>query len=322
MTPPLRQIAEHLRATDNFLVTSHVSPDGDALGSMLAVGEVLDAMGKQVRLFNESGLPERFRWLSPRQKILRLLPDTEPETIIVLDCGSPQRPGALLAPWLSSKTVVNIDHHLDNPMFGSINWVDQRVSSTGEMVGMLARELNVPLAGLLGEYVYLSLISDTGDFCFSNTRPETLEMAAEILRLGLLPGPFHEQRQSTGTINQLRMRGTVTQQATLHSHGRISLISFTRELFRQTGTGPEDTEGLVNRVLYLRGVQAAIATREEDNGSIKFSLRSKGDVNVQAVAARFGGGGHRNAAGGTLDMSVDEAGRTLVDAVAAELDRK
>ena len=222
----------------------------------------------------------------------------------------------------SSKTVVNIDHHLDNPMFGSINWVDQRVSSTGEMVGMLARELNVPLAGLLGEYVYLSLISDTGDFCFSNTRPETLEMAAEILRLGLLPGPFHEQRQSTGTINQLRMRGTVTQQATLHSHGRISLISFTRELFRQTGTGPEDTEGLVNRVLYLRGVQAAIATREEDNGSIKFSLRSKGDVNVQAVAARFGGGGHRNAAGGTLDMSVDEAGRTLVDAVAAELDRK
>lgn len=322
MTPPLRQIAEHLRATDNFLVTSHVSPDGDALGSMLAVGEVLDAMGKQVRLFNESGLPERFRWLSPRQKILRLLPDTEPETIIVLDCGSPQRPGALLAPWLSSKTVVNIDHHLDNPMFGSINWVDQRVSSTGEMVGMLARELNVPLAGLLGEYVYLSLISDTGDFCFSNTCPETLEMAAEILRLGLLPGPFHEQRQSTGTINQLRMRGAVTQQATLHSHGRISLISFTRELFRQTGTGPEDTEGLVNRVLYLRGVQAAIATREEDNGSIKFSLRSKGDVNVQAVAARFGGGGHRNAAGGTLDMSVDEAGRTLVDAVAAELDRK
>lgn len=322
MTPPLRQIAEHLRATDNFLVTSHVSPDGDALGSMLAVGEVLDAMGKQVRLFNESGLPERFRWLSPRQEILCDLPDTEPETIIVLDCGSPQRPGTLLAPWLSSKTVVNIDHHLDNPMFGSINWVDQRVSSTGEMVGMLARELNVPLAGLLGEYVYLSLISDTGDFCFSNTRPETLEMAAEILRLGLLPGPFHEQRQSTGTINQLRMRGTVTQQATLHSQGRISLISFTRELFRQTGTGPEDTEGLVNRVLYLRGVQAAIATREEDNGSIKFSLRSKGDVNVQAVAARFGGGGHRNAAGGTLDMSVDEAGRTLVDAVAAELDRK
>lgn len=322
MTPPLRQIAEHLRTTDNFLVTSHVSPDGDALGSMLAVGEVLDAMGKQVRLFNESGLPERFRWLSSRQEILRALPDTEPETIIVLDCGSPQRPGTLLAPWLSSKTVVNIDHHLDNPMFGSINWVDQRVSSTGEMVGMLARELNVPLAGLLGEYVYLSLISDTGDFCFSNTRPETLEMAAEILRLGLLPGPFHEQRQSTGTINQLRMRGTVTQQATLHSQGRISLISFTRELFRQTGTGPEDTEGLVNRVLYLRGVQAAIATREEDNGSIKFSLRSKGDVNVQAVAALFGGGGHRNAAGGTLDMSVDEAGRTLVDAVAAELDRK
>jgi Exopolyphosphatase-related proteins len=135
-------------------------------------------------------------------------------------------------------------------------------------------KLGVPLVGLLGEYVYLALISDTGDFCFNNTRPETLEMAAEILRQGLLPGPFHEQKQSTGTINQLQMRGTVLKRARLHADGRISLIAFTRELFEQTGTGPEDTEGLVNTVLYVRGVQVAISLREEEQG-IKFSLRSK-----------------------------------------------
>lgn len=321
MTPPLRQIADLLRSTDDFLVLSHVSPDGDALGSMLAMGELLNALGRRVRLFNESGLPERFRWLAPRHEILRTLPAEEPRTIIVLDCGSMERPGALIEPWLSTKTVINIDHHLGNPLFGTINWVEQHVSSTGEMVGLLARELGVPLSGRLGQYVYLALISDTGEFCFNNTRPETLEMAAEILRLGLLPGPFHEQKQSTGTINQLQMRGTVMQQASLHSQGRISLISFTRELFRQTGTSPEDTEGLVNTVLYLRDVQVAIAAREEDDGSIKFSLRSKGDINVQTIAARFGGGGHRNAAGGTLHMPVEEAKRILVDAVSAELDR-
>jgi len=214
--------------------------------------------------------------------------------------------------------VSNIDHHLGNPMFGTVNWVEQRASSVGEMVGMLARKLGVPLVGLLGEYIYLALISDTGDFCFNNTRPETLEMAAEILRLGLLPGPFHEQKQSTGKLSQLQMRGTVLQQAHLYADGQISLICFTRELFEQTGTGPEDTEGLVNTVLYVNGVQVAISLREEEQG-IKFSLRSKSSTNVQTVAFRFGGGGHRNAAGGTLLMDMEQAKATMIQAVTEEL---
>lgn len=318
MTPPLQQIADHIRETDNFLVLSHVSPDGDALGSMLAMGELLQTLGKTVRLYNESGIPERFLWLAPKWNILQDLPAEEPATIIVLDCGSQDRVGSRILPWLQSKTVINIDHHLGNPMFGAMNWVEQRASSVGEMIGMLARSLDIPLGGLLGEYVYLALISDTGDFCFNNTRPETLEMAAEILRLGLLPGPFHEQKQSTGTLNQLQMRATVLQQASLHAGGQISLIAFTRELFTQTGTGPEDTEGLVNTVLYLRGVQVAISLREEED-RIKFSLRSKGSVNVQVVAAAFGGGGHRNAAGGHMFVTLDKAREALVQAVAREL---
>lgn len=318
MTPPLKLIVERIRETDNFLIVSHVSPDGDALGSMLAMGELLRALDKHVTLFNESGLPDRFTWLKPKWDIPRELPATEPETVIVLDCGSPERAGSVIAPWLASKPVINIDHHLGNPMFGTLNWVEQRASSVGEMIGMLARKLGMPLAGLLGEYVYLALVSDTGDFRFNNTRPETLEMAAEILRLGLLPGPFHEQMQSTGTLDQLRMRGTVIQQASLHAQGRITLIAFTRDIFERTGTGPEDTEGLVNTVLYVRGVQVAISLREEED-RIKFSLRSKGSVNVQAVAARLGGGGHRNAAGGHLFMDMDQAKALMVEAVSAEL---
>jgi phosphoesterase RecJ-like protein len=316
--PLLKQIAEQIRDADNFLVLAHVSPDGDALGSMLAMGELLDALGKKVRLFNESGIPRRFEWLAPKREILTQLPEEEPDNLIVLDCGSAERAGDLIKPWLKTKKVFNFDHHLGNPMFGTVNWVEQRASSVGEMVGMLARKLGVPLVGLLGEYVYLALISDTGDFCFNNTRPETLEMAAEILRLGLLPGPFHEQKQSTGTLNQLQMRGTVLQRARLYADGQISLISFTRELFEQTGTGPEDTEGLVNTVLYVNGVQVAISLREEEQG-IKFSLRSKGSTNVQTVAFRFGGGGHRNAAGGTLLLDMDQAKATMIQAVTEEL---
>lgn len=316
--PLLKQIAEQIRDADNFLVLAHVSPDGDALGSMLAMGELLDTLGKKVRLFNESGIPRRFEWLAPKREILTELPEVEPDNLIVLDCGSAERAGDLIAPWLKTKKVFNFDHHLGNPMFGTVNWVEQRASSVGEMVGMLARKLGIPLVGLLGEYVYLALISDTGDFCFNNTRPETLEMAAEILRLGLLPGPFHEQKQSTGTLNQLQMRGTVLQRARLYADGQICLISFTRELFEQTGTGPEDTEGLVNTVLYVSGVRVAISLREEEQG-IKFSLRSKGSTNVQTVAFRFGGGGHRNAAGGTLPLDMDQAKATMIQAVTEEL---
>jgi phosphoesterase RecJ-like protein len=320
MTPHLKRIVEHIRETDNFLVLAHEAPDGDALGSTLAMGELLSALGKRVTLFNQSGIPSRFEWLAPRREIRTTLPEEEPDTLIVLDCGSPERTGELVAPWRKSKTVINIDHHLGNPEFGTLNWIDERASSVGEMVGILSRKLGVPMGGLLGEYIYLALISDTGDFCFNNTRPETLEMAAEILRLGLLPGPFHEQKQSTGTLSQLQMRGTVLQQASLHADGRVTLICFTRELFDRTGTGPEDTEGLVNTVLYVRGVQVAVSLREEKMG-IKFSLRSKGSTNVQAVAASFGGGGHRNAAGGTLEMTMDQAREVMIRAVTEELER-
>ena len=320
MMPPLQRIVEHIQQSDDFLLTSHIAPDGDALGSMLALAELLKALDKKVTLFNESGIPDRFLWLAPKHKVLQKLPEKMPPTIFVLDCGGPERAGSVITPWFESSFVINIDHHLGNPMFGTLNWIEQRASSVGEMIGVLARQLDIPLTGLLGEYIYLSLTSDTGDFRFSNTRPETLEMAAEILRMGLLPGPFHEQKQSTGTLNQLRMRGTVLQEAELHAQGRVTLISFSRELFERTGTGPEDTEGLVNTVLYVQGVVIAVSLREEAD-RIKFSLRSKGSANVQAVATRFGGGGHRNAAGGHLFMSINQAKKTLIQAVSEELNQ-
>ena len=169
--PLLKQIAEQLRDEDNFLVLAHVSPDGDALGSMLAMGELLDALGKKVVLFNESGIPRRFEWLAPKREILTRLPKEEPDNLIVLDCGNAERAGELIAPWLKTKNVFNIDHHLGNPMFGTLNWVEQRASSVGEMVGMLARKLGVPLVGLLGEYIYLALISGHRGLLFQQHPP-------------------------------------------------------------------------------------------------------------------------------------------------------
>ena len=320
MIPPLHLIAEAIRAHHHFLITSHTNPDGDAIGSMLAMANILSAIGKGVDIFNESGLPRRFAWIRGGEAICSSLPDTKPEVIIVLDCGDIHRPGELIQPWLAFLPIINLDHHLGNSLFGTYNWVDQRMAATGEMVGMLARVFGIPLAGPLGEALYLSLTADTGDFCYNNTRPQTLEMAAEILRQGLLPGPFYERKQATGTLGQLHMRGEVMQKAQLFADGRICIFQFTQELFQRTGTGPEDTEGVVNAGLTVEGVEVSVSLREEKN-HIKFSLRSKGETNVQAMAARFGGGGHRNAAGGMLPATtMAEAIQTLVQTITAELD--
>lgn len=320
MIPPLHPIADAIRQHHRFLVTTHVNPDGDAIGSMLAMAWVLRALDKEVALFNESGLPRRFDWITGGEAIANTLPPSKPEIIIVLDCGDIRRPGEVIQPWLATLPIINLDHHLGNPHFGTYNWVDQRMAATGEMVGMLARVFGIPLAGPLGEALYLALTADTGDFCYDNTRPQTLEMAAEILRQGLQPGPFYERKHATGTLRQLQMRGEVLQKAQLFAGGRICLFQFTQELFARTGTGPEDTEGLVNEGLSIRGVDVAVSLREERD-RIKFSLRSKGETNVQRVAVRFGGGGHRNAAGGAIPTtSLDDAIVTIIAAITEELE--
>ncbi len=320
MIPPLHPIADAIRQHTRFLVTSHVNPDGDAIGSMLAMYWVLRTLDKEVVLFNESGLPRRFDWVIGGEAISSTLPDTKPEIIIVLDCGDIRRPGELLQPWLATLPIINLDHHLGNPHFGTYNWVDQRIAATGEMVGMIARVFGIPFSGPLGEALYLALTADTGDFCYNNTRPQTLEMAAEILRQGLQAGPFYERKLATGTLNQLRMRGEVLQNAQIFAGGRICLFRFTQELFHRTGTTAEDTEGLVNEGLTIRGVDVAVSLRE-DGHRIKFSLRSKGETNVQYIAAQFGGGGHRNAAGGAIPTAnMDDALRLIVEAITAALE--
>lgn len=320
MIPPLHPIADAIRQYHRFLVTSHVNPDGDAIGSMLAMAGILRALHKEVVIYNESGLPRRFDWVRGGEAIVSALPDRKPEVIIILDCGDVRRPGEAIQPWITTLPIINLDHHLGNSHFGTYNWVDQRMAATGEMVGMLARVFGIPFAGPLGEALYLALTADTGDFCYNNTRPQTLEMAAEILRQGLKPGPFYERKHSTGSLAQVQMRGEVMQKAQLFADGRICLFQFTQELFSRTGTGPEDTEGLVNEGLAIRGVLVSVSLREERD-RIKFSLRSKGEINVQTVATRFGGGGHRNAAGGNLiTTDMEEAIGTLIPAITAELE--
>lgn len=308
----LTPILDFLKKEDKFLVAGHFAPDGDAIGATVAAGFLLQRLGKRFVLYNESGLPERFQWLELPAPICSELPQSIPTNVIIVDSGDAYRVGEALESHLQQCRVLNIDHHLGNPEFGELNWVDPGRSSVGEMIGELALELGFSLDGGLGAAVYLALVTDSGYFSYGNTRPRTMEMAAEILRCGLDPGTFNALVKNQRTANQLRLHALALQELRMHSQGRIAVVSVSQKMFKQTHTDSSACEDLVSSVLQIKGVLAALSLREEQDGQTKFSLRSFGNTDIRTTASHFGGGGHRNAAGGKMAASLQQAEDMIV----------
>jgi phosphoesterase RecJ-like protein len=309
------RIPEILQTEDDFLVVSHYNPDGDAVGSMAAMGWILASLGKRFRLYNTSGMPDRYAWLNLPAPMEKDLPTDRPNWTIVLDCGEPKRVGLDLAKRLGRSRVINIDHHTGNPLFGQVNWVDTQISSTGEMVAGIAQHLGIPLSGDMGEAIYLALVSDTGWFSYGNTSSQTMELAADIIRQGLRPDQITPRLKYNWTVNKILLLGRALSGARFYSQGRIGIVSASEADFSQTGATGEDTEGLVDVVRNVRSVCVAVSFREEEPRKIKFSIRSTGDVDVRQVAVQFGGGGHMNASGGVINASLESAERQMVKTI-------
>lgn len=314
MPTPRSEIARRMREGSRFLVAAHAAPDGDALGSTAAMGFVLTALGKTVTLVNESSVPPQYAWLPLPGPLVATVGDAPYDLAIVLDCGDGPRLGKTQAQLDPARMAV-IDHHVGNPGFGAINWVDPSRSATGEMVAMLAKDCGVPLTGPLAEALYTALATDTGFFSYGGTTPECLDLVGEMLRSGLNIGAVGANIKNQWTLERARLTAEVLGNLDVCRNGQVGGIRISQEMFVRTGTGPEDCEGLVNNALRVRGVRAAYLVRELPEGGVKFSLRSVGTVNVQAVAAAFGGGGHKNAAGGRLDASLDTAAQRLTEAL-------
>jgi phosphoesterase RecJ-like protein len=319
MSTPRSEIADILRREDGFLVASHSNPDGDALGSTVAMGHLLAALGKRFALYNQSGVPAVYHWLPLPGPVHTQAPVNGTTWTMVLDCGAAHRVGDALEPFLEPKRTINIDHHLGNPNFGAVNWVDTTMSSVGEMVANLAHDLDIPLSGPLGEAVYLAMVTDTGSFTFGNTQPRVLSLAAEIIGLGLDVADFNHRLQNNWSPGRLALWSLVLGRARYAHDGKVGLVRITREDMERTNTTALDTDNLVNMVRRVRGVQVAVSLREDAPRRIKFSLRSSGETNVQAMAATLGGGGHKNAAGGTVESDLDTAEAVVEAAVAKGL---
>ena len=319
MASPVSKIADLIRRSDRFLVSSHANPDGDAIGSTVALGHILAALGKDFALYNPSGLPRHFDWLNLPGPMHDTLAGAEANWIFVLDCGTQQRVGEELYRVMGSRPLANVDHHLGNPHFGQFNWVDESYPAVAAMMADLADELDIPLTGPLAEAIYLGIVTDTGFFTYDNTTPMVMELGARLIRLGLNPGMVNAKIRNQWGVNRFRLWGESFATTELFYDGQLAVAHVTQGMLERTGTVPADCEEIVNFLRRLRGTRAAATLREEPDGGYKFSLRSTGADNVQAVAALFGGGGHRNASGGTIEADLATAKSRLIEALGESL---
>jgi phosphoesterase RecJ-like protein len=306
-----------IRGGDRFLITSHINPDGDSVASQLGLRCILKSLGKEAVIVNRDPVPRVYRFLPGADKVLtRRRHSLRPySALFVLDCGDPSRASGFLdrKPPLP---VVNIDHHVTNPCFGDLNWVDVKASSTCEIIFDLARRLGVGLGHDLAANLYAGILTDTGSFRYSSTTPRSMSVAGRLLRHGVDPHDLAERIYENAEYPSLRLLGKVLSRMGRSPDGRVSWVTFTYAELSSLSNMSE-TEEFVNYARSLNTARIAIGFKEVSPGDVRISFRSKGDINVAELASRYGGGGHRNAAGCSVSGGLRAVVKRIVTAARA-----
>ena len=313
-----REVAERIRTGRNFLITAHRNPDGDALGSGLALQGLIRKLGKEARVVVRDGFGKPLYAIPGAHEVT--ISDTLPadypkayDALFTMECPEVQRTGYDVLPG----PVVNIDHHLGNEMYGEINYLDIEAPSVGEMVLQLNRHhLKLPLDPQIATAMYVSLATDTGFFRYHNTTLRTFEAAVELVRAGAVPGDVSLWINESNPPGAIKLLGLCLTTLELHANGKVATTELPKRFFTEAGASPEDTEGIVNYGRSIDGVMVS-ALLKESGTSTRVSLRAKPGVDVQQIAAMFGGGGHKAASGCTMPMPLPEAKARLLELLAA-----
>jgi phosphoesterase RecJ-like protein len=313
MTPTtdLKAIADALRRHDRFLLVTHENPDGDALGSLLASTLALRQLGKDpvMYLAGQTPLPGEYAFM-PLQELVRKPPaDADERVLLAVDCAKEDRIGdeAVLT---GAPLVLNIDHHHDNTRFGDLNLIVADASSTGEVLRDVFAELGVELTPELAEPLYIALVTDTGRFQYANTTPKALRLAAELVDAGADIHAVFQQVYESVEFAKLKLLARALARAEVLEGGRIVVSHLVRTDFAEVGASEPYSEGIIDYLRAVEGAELAVLIREQLNEgahAYKGSLRSSIDeLDVSAIARRFGGGGHRQAAGFSTDLPLEE----------------
>ena len=314
---PLSRIVHAIRDRERFVLSSHARPDGDSIGAQLALAHALTRLGKTVRIVNRDAPPPSLESIPGAETIHVADAVTGAyDAAIILECSSLDRTEVAR---LDRYFLVNIDHHAGNGMYGALNWYDPSAAACAEMVYDLVVALGVPLTPPIAIPLYAGILTDTGSFRHANITRRTFDICSQVAASGVDVAGVAAAIYQSGTIGRLRLSAALVDAMRLEARDRIALLHVDDALLRDTGCPPDDMDGLINLPLSAREVQAVIMIKTLD-GTTRVSLRSKGEVDVRSVAASFGGGGHRNAAGFSIDGERGEAEARIVAAVAAAVE--
>lgn len=296
-------ITEAIHKSERILVASHTQPDGDAIGSMLALGVALKSIGKNVTIYNESHTPAIFRFLPKISLIVRDAGNlNEYDLAFILDCGDLERIGKISEKITQIPVIVNIDHHITNTEFGTHILVDSKACATAEIIYRLIKELDVKIDNAIAHALYTAILTDTGSFLFQNTNCAAFTIASEMVANGADPYIVAQYVYATYSLGRLKLLNMVLDTIDLSENGRLSTMFLSQKMLMETGTQLEDIYGLVNYAKHIEDVEVAALIREthpgvNGRGTFHVSLRSSGGIDVSKIACRMGGGGHSNASG-------------------------
>jgi bifunctional oligoribonuclease and PAP phosphatase NrnA len=315
---PVRQIRDEIMRRQRFLLTSHARPDGDSIGSQLAMAFALDALGKQVRIINADPAPEHYQDFPGMDRIeIAASASADVDAVIVMECSDLSRAGVA---GLEQHFLINIDHHAGNRMYGAVNWHDESAAACGEMVFDVIRQLGVPLNLEIATHIYLAILTDTGSFHHSNITPRTFDICRQTVEAGVNPAAMARRVFDSNSFGKLKLIGALLDAMELVDDGRLAVLYLDDAMLQACHCTNNDTEGLINLPLTAREIQAVVFFKAGPRGEVRVSMRSKYDVDVRQVAAAFGGGGHKNAAGFTVTEPLEAVRprivQRLVEAIA------
>ncbi len=314
MSEILKEIGDVIRDHSTFLVVSHKDPDGDAIGSSLALYKLLQEMDKVVYVENPTyPIPRVYAFLENANRIEPVSNEKDVEVVFIVDTAEVKRCG-LSEEYMEDKLIVNIDHHKTNTHFGDINLIQPDASAVGCILWDIFEANGFDISKDVATYLYVSILTDTGSFRYASTTPKTFRIASELLTKGVEPWYVAYNIYETMELKVLRLLGLVLGTLETYHNGKLAVEHITKEMFKQTGTTKEDSEGFVNYARGVYGAEVGALLRQDGENFFKISLRSKADVDVSKVAERFGGGGHKNAAGCEIEGTLKEVKTKLVEA--------
>lgn len=315
----IEAICRVFREKDRFLIACHENPEGDAIGSELALALALRKMGKTVAVLNADPVPGNLTFLPGADLVLSEEDGSRYDVAVIVDCGSPERTGRVEPELRKPPLMINIDHHRTNGGVGDFCIVDPDAPATGLLVYRILEAMGLEIDYDIAVNIYVAILTDTGSFHYSNTTPEAFHIAGEMVCLGIDPWTVAENVYESRSADRLRLLGRVLSSLELAAGGRVAAITTMKSDLADFSAGKDALEGFINYPRSVMGAEVAVSFREEGEREFRVSFRSKGRVDVSTIAHSFGGGGHRNAAGCTVPGSLDEVKEKVFEALTAAL---